>query len=140
MRACRVLRGAELAFFGPANSYPSALCQNMLGVHLDCCPRASAPGGSCGRLHDNSRNAGNCCTWNQMLLCTCGLISWGSLPPLPPTLPAYTTFSLSLPPPSLAFLVPSGWLCTTLICLFFKQPCYPGTVQRTRDFGGNQSP
>lgn len=89
----------------------------MLGVHLDCCPRASAPGRSCGRLH-NSRSAGNCCTWSQMLLCTCGLISRGSLPPLPPTPPSTTTYSFFLPP---------------------SFPCWLGTVQGARYFGGNQT-
>lgn len=90
----------------------------MLGVHLDCCPRASAPGRSCGRLHDNSRSTGNCCTWSQMLLSTCGLISRGSLPPLPPTPPSTITFSFFLPP---------------------SFSCFPGTMQGARDFGGNQT-
>ena len=77
----QVWRGVELAFFGPANSCPSALCQNMLGVHLDCCPQVSAPGWSCGCLHDNSRSGVNCCALSQMLLCTCGLIRQCSQPP-----------------------------------------------------------
>lgn len=94
----RVWRGAELAFFGPANSCPSALCQNMLGVHLACCPGVSAPGWSCGCLHDNSRSGVNCCAWSQMLLCTCGLIRRCSLPPSALPCPSQRThYILSLP-------------------------------------------
>lgn len=99
-KGTQVWRRAELAFFGPANSCPSALCQNMLGVHLDCCPWVSAPGWSCGCLHDNSRSGVNCCTWSQMLLCTCGLIRQCSRPPTSLTTPPriHTTLSPLLPP------------------------------------------
>lgn len=70
------LEGSSAGIFGPANSCPSAPCQNMLGVHLDPCPGVSARSGSCGCLHDNSRSCVNCCARSQMLLCTCGLIRW----------------------------------------------------------------
>lgn len=96
----QVWRGAELAFFGPANSCPSALCQNMLGVHLDCCPRVSAPGWSCGCLHDNSRSGVNCCALSQMLLCTCGLIRRCSRPPASLRYPSQHTTPCSLLPSS----------------------------------------
>lgn len=75
------LEGSRVGIFGPANICPSALCQNMLEVHLDRCPRVSALSRSCACLHDNSRNCVNCCALSQMLLCTCGLIRW-HFPPL----------------------------------------------------------
>lgn len=75
------LEESRVGIFGPANICPSALCQNMLEVHLDPCPRVSALSGSCACLHDNSRNCVNCCALSQMLLCTCGLIRWHLPPP-----------------------------------------------------------
>lgn len=75
------LEGTSIGVAGPANICPSALCQNMLEMHLGPCPRVAAPSGLCAYLHDNSKNCVNCCALSQMLPCTCGLIRWHSPPP-----------------------------------------------------------